>query len=149
MFKISKLTDYALRIIGYLSSTKVDLQSAVAVSSGTGISEATVRKILKCLNGTSFVSSTQGATGGYKLTTSLENISLVDLITAMEGSIAITDCSLQNNCCVDAAACGFQDPWRYVNDKVSDLLTNITLADMLQRKTETQLKYYPKVGSAA
>ncbi len=143
MFKISKLTDYSLRIIAYLAQAQ-SLQSATAVASGAGISEPTVRKILKLLNETSFLASTQGAAGGYKLTASLADISLADLINAMEGDIAITDCSLHNDCCVDAATCGFQNPWRFVNDKVQQLFGSITLDQMLKMKNNNELKYYPK-----
>ena len=86
MFKISKLTDYSLRIIAFLAVNR-ELQSAAAVATGASISEPTVRKILKRLNETTFISSVQGASGGYQLDTDLAEISLFNLISAMEGEV--------------------------------------------------------------
>jgi FeS assembly SUF system regulator len=143
MFKISRLTDYALRIIVHLAKSS-ELQSAAAVAVATGISEPTVRKILKILNETTFINSTQGAAGGYRLAATLSDISLAMLINAMEGDIAITDCSQQTSCCVDAATCGFQAPWQYVNTKIQNLLNNISLAEMFKIKYDQEIKYYPK-----
>ena len=144
MFKISKLTDYSLRIVAHLANTQEQLQSAAAVSAATKVTEPTVRKILKLLNDTDFLTSTQGANGGYCLVTEMQNISLLDLITAMEGGVAITDCSNNDNCCADAINCGFQSPWRYVNDKVHALLADISLAEMLamQQNNKIKLQYY-------
>ena len=144
MFKISRLTDYSLRIVVRLSAERAIFKSSSELAVQCGISDATVRKVLKRLNDSDFITSLQGASGGYQLTRSLHAISLLDLITAMEGDVAITNCSLLDGCCDDDGRCGFKMPWRDVNRKIYDVLSGVSLASMVQPVNNKALQYYAR-----
>jgi DNA-binding IclR family transcriptional regulator len=66
MFKLSKLTDYAVVVLVRLARTD-GVQTSPGIAAATGIPEPTVAKVLKILTGSGLVSSQRGARGGYRL----------------------------------------------------------------------------------
>src|SRR5262245_1881228 len=100
MLRISRLTDYALVISSRLAS--VDrLASVSSLALDTQIPAPTVSKVLKQLVHAKVVESVRGARGGYRLTRRPQDIGVDDIIAAIEGPIAVTECSDaddQSNC---------------------------------------------------
>ena len=74
--------------------------------------------------------SQQGPQGGYSLTKSAENISVREVIEAMEGPIALTECSDDGCGCAYETNCAVGKPWQKINKVINDVLQNINLAEM-------------------
>ena len=129
MLRLSKLTDYAVVVLVRLSHGEA-VQTAPGIARGTGVPEPTVAKVLKALAGSGLVTSQRGAHGGYRLARALSVIPVADVITAMDGPIALTACVDGADTCESQALCPVRGRWDPVNDAVRDALTNITLADM-------------------
>lgn len=132
MLRISKLTDYATVILSYIAKESGDTFSALGVAEATGITLPTVSKILKILVNAKLVVSTRGTKGGYALAKTADKISVADVICAMEGPIALTECSMTHEACEQASGCGIGGNWGLINAAIHSALGSITLADMIK-----------------
>lgn len=135
MLRLSKLTDYAVVVLirlGACDRTAPDcVQTSPGLSAGTGVPEPTVAKVLKALATAGLVSSQRGARGGYRLVRPLEAISVADVISAVDGPIALTACVDGSTACCDVSSvCAVKGRWDLVNDAMHHALSAITLADM-------------------
>jgi len=70
--------------------------------------------------------------GGYRLAREAADISLIQIVEAMEGPLAMTECSQHDSHCGIAHQCGVRANWRLINDVVADALRGVTLAQMLR-----------------
>lgn len=132
MLRLSKLTDYAIVVLSRLSARADDRRSAAELAQDTGLPEPTVAKVLKALSRSGLVQSTRGASGGYRLTRPLEEISVATVITAMEGPIALTSCvpAATDSCSVEEF-CPLRGNWQRVNQAIEVALEAVSVADML------------------
>jgi Rrf2 family protein len=85
---------------------------------------------LKALAAANLVASLRGARGGYRLARPLAAISVVDVIAAIDGPIALTACVDGGGGCDVQAMCVVRGRWDLVNEAVRSALEHITLADM-------------------
>lgn len=131
MLRLSKLTDYATVILSYMVSDAVTLHAAMEIADATGIALPTVSKILKLLVKANVLTSVRGAKGGYVLARAPEQISVASVITALEGPIAITECSSAMHHCEQAIACKIRSNWGLINTTIYNALDAISLADMV------------------
>ena len=129
MLKISRLADYATTVMTILASRQ-ECFSAARVARTTPLSMATVSKILKLLNESKLVNSERGANGGYKLARPPEAISIAEIITAIDGKLAMTECSRAENRCEHDTVCGLRNNWQIINRLVFEVLDSLSLADM-------------------
>jgi FeS assembly SUF system regulator len=132
MLRISKLTDYGTVLLAHLASTQPNVCSAADVASATGIALPTVSKLLKSMAKAGLVSSTRGASGGYKLARSPQDISAADVIDALEGPVSITECSSSDSLCEHENVCSVGGAWQRINVAIRRALDDITLSDLLR-----------------
>jgi FeS assembly SUF system regulator len=131
MLRIGKLTDYALLILGQMAR-EASLVSATAIAEALHLSAPTVSKILKMLSEAGLVSSVRGAEGGYQLIRDAAHITVAEVITAMEGGVAMTECCENSRLCVIDPLCAMKENWIKINKKVHDILAGISIVDMLE-----------------
>jgi len=131
MLKLTKLTDYATVILSYMAKDISRIHGALEIADATGIGLATASKILKILVKARVLSSVRGAKGGYKLAKAPDRITLASVISALEGPIALTECSGSHKSCEQASGCHIQGKWHLINQKISQALESVTLADMI------------------
>lgn len=132
MLRLSKLTDYATVILSHMAKESTDVHSAIGVADATGIALPTVSKILKLLVNAKVLSSTRGIKGGYTLARSPKLISIAEVICALEGPIALTECSISHEGCEQASGCGISGNWSLINKAIQNALEAVTLADMIK-----------------
>ena len=97
------------------------------------ISEKYLGQLVRPLIAAGLVKSTRGAHGGYHLAKSPKSITLKDIIQTMEGSMAIVECIDAPKECSRMKACLTREIWKEITDKVTEILENITLEDMVYR----------------
>ncbi len=136
MLRLSKLTDYATVVLTYMAKTANQQYAAIELSEATGISLPTVSKILKILLKDGILNSIRGAKGGYVLAQSPDNISVAKVISALEGPIALTECSITHHDCEQATCCDIKGNWGLINQAISNTLEAISLADMVMSKEQ-------------
>lgn len=132
MFRLSKVTDYAIVVLSQMARKEGDLHTAARLADATGVPAPTVAKILKQLASTGVVQSLRGASGGYRLGRAAKAITVADIVTALDGPIALTACvsSAEASCGVEQL-CPIRGNWERVNLAVAQALAGVTLEDML------------------
>ena len=127
------MTDYAVVIATHLAGTDRP-QAARDLSVQTQIPEPTASKVLKRLTRAGVVASHRGAKGGYTLARPPHQIGIHEVIEALEGPIAVTECSDESSdsLCEYETNCGVRANWQRINFAVQTALSQITLADMAQ-----------------
>lgn len=130
MLKMSRLTDYGTGVLAYLASAGAKPHSASQVAEQTGLPAATVRKILKLLTRAGLVSSHRGSQGGYALSRGAGEISAAQVIDALEGPLALTECSVEDGSCELAASCLVGTAWQRINLAIRAALDEISLAEL-------------------
>ena len=131
MLRVTKLTDYATVVMTVLAARPGEVLSAPELAEQAGLEAPTVAKVLKPLAAAGLVAGFRGANGGYRLARAAADINLVEIVEAMEGPLAMTECSVHDGQCGIEASCGVRANWRRINDVVADALRGVSLAQML------------------
>lgn len=129
MLKLSRLTDYAVAAMVRLGAVDGG-QTSPGVAASIGVPEPTVAKVLKSLAAGGLVSSRRGVNGGYRLDRPLSEISVVDVIVAIDGPIALVSCVEGVGTGCENQLCPLAGRWDPVNQAIHKALSGITLADM-------------------
>ena len=132
MLRVTKLTDYATVVLTVLATRQGQVLSAAELAEHSGLEPPTVSKLLKPLAQAGLVEGLRGVHGGYRLSRQAADISLIQIVEAMEGPLAMTECSQHEGSCGIAHQCGVRANWRLINDVVADALRGVTLAQMLR-----------------
>lgn len=132
MLRLSKLTDYAVVVLTRLEEAEDGaVMTAPGLAAATGLAEPTVSKVLKILSHAGLVEGRRGAAGGYRLTRRIAEMPLTDVITAIDGPIALTACVDNSFGLCDAeATCPVRGRWDPVNDAIRRALSGISIADL-------------------
>ncbi len=130
--KLSRLTDYAVILLTKLSFANDEPASAARLSEDLMLPQPTVSKLLKMLTKADLLTAQRGAAGGYRLSRGAGDISIGDVIAAIEGPLALTACidEREEDVCGVQSFCGMRGNWAVVNTAVSEALNRVTLADM-------------------
>jgi FeS assembly SUF system regulator len=155
MLKINKLTDYAIVVLAEIAGIALRtgreaIASVQELSDQTKLPAPTVSKILKRLACGGIAVSERGKHGGYRLARKACEISLIDVINAMEGPIAITECAEASAvpCCY-AGSCAVEKNWIRINNAVKKALSGISIADMSSPSALALTSLRPSRGDAA
>ena len=129
---MSKLADYGTVVLTYMAQHHDGVHSAMEIAGQVHVALPTVSKILKILAHEGIVTSSRGAKGGYVLARPAKEISMAQVIDAMEGPIALTECSGTKGLCEQESSCSIRGNWRKINQVIRRALENVTLVDMTQ-----------------
>ena len=156
MLRIGKLTDYATVILATLAADRSHVLTAGALSARTHIASPTVAKLLKQMHRAGLVNSTRGTHGGYQLARDPENISAASILDALEGPVALTECSSASGQCGIEHTCSVGRTWQRLSMAIRRSLNEITLAQLAGLDTraptmaiERELKYMGRVKAAS
>jgi FeS assembly SUF system regulator len=130
VLRIGKLTDYATVILATLAADRSRLQNASSLAERTHIAAPTVSKLLKQLHRAGLVNSTRGTHGGYQLARDPEAISAASILDALEGPIALTECSAGSGQCGIEHTCSVGRTWQKLNLAIRRSLNEISLAQL-------------------
>ncbi len=130
MLRVTKLTDYASVVLTVLAMAPEHVLSATGLAERAGLEPPTVAKVLKPLAQAGLVQAFRGVNGGYRLAKPAADISLVEIVEAIEGPLAMTECSIHAGHCDIEHSCSARANWRRINDVVADALRSVSLADM-------------------
>ncbi len=129
MLRISKLTDYAILMMVELTR-EGEMFSAHAIAERIGVETPTASKLLKLLAGVGLLESYRGANGGYRVNRPAAEISVAEVIAAIEGPIAMTECSVEQGLCDQEDSCELRGNWQRISVAVAEALEQVTLAEM-------------------
>src|SRR5262245_41485941 len=142
MLRLSKKADYALIAMKHLA-TRPDGASASAreIAEQYDIPVELLAKVLQRLARRNLVTSHQGTRGGYRLSRPCPQISVAEIITAIDGPLTVTACSTESENCGQFAKCSVRDPLWKIKDRIVSALTTCSLqeisADLMDPPTTT------------
>jgi FeS assembly SUF system regulator len=146
MLKLSRLTDYGTVVLAHMARAPTARHRASELALATRLGEATVRKLLKLLVRGGIVVSQRGAGGGYSLARPPESINAVEVIDALEGPVALTECSGEHHSCELERGCALNHNWQQINRAVRDALRAISLAQLARPgAAAAPLRFHPTV----
>jgi FeS assembly SUF system regulator len=135
MIRITKQTDYGIVLLTHLAAHGERLFNAPDLAGETRLPLPMVSKILKVLARDGLLASHRGVKGGYSLARPAEEIPVSEIIAALEGPIALTECIEVHGDCPHESLCRVRANWQRINDAVRRALDGITLAEMAQSGT--------------
>lgn len=130
MIRLGRLTDYGIVLMAHLAGAGEGPHAARDLAAETELPLPAVSKLLKTLAREGLLVSSRGAKGGYRLARAAEEITVPEMIEALEGPIALTHCALHEGACIQEARCDVRSPWQRINRAVHEALSRITLADL-------------------
>jgi FeS assembly SUF system regulator len=134
MVKLGKLTDYGLVLMTCIAKGQaVALRTAADLAAESHLPVPTVSKLLKELLQSGLLVSQRGVKGGYMLARPAREIALTEIIAALEGPVALTQCSTHDpGACDLEPSCPIMRNQQIINQMVRGVLERITLSDLLQ-----------------
>ncbi|MDX1610158.1 MAG: SUF system Fe-S cluster assembly regulator [Halofilum sp. (in: g-proteobacteria)] len=130
MLRVSKLTDYATVVLAQMAREPGTVHTAADLAERTHLSRPTVAKLLKQFARVGVLTSYRGAHGGYLLARPPEEISAVEIIDTIEGTLAMTECSLGHDQCEIEHVCNIGHHWQRINRAIRAALDEVSLADL-------------------
>ncbi|MDC0713541.1 SUF system Fe-S cluster assembly regulator [Stigmatella sp. ncwal1] len=158
MFRMSKMTDYGLVLLTELAREEGGTCTARELAERTRVPLPSVSKVLKGLQSAGVLVSHRGAMGGYGLARPAAAIPLTQVISALEGPVAITACVQHTEgepSCELESVCRVRGHWRVINQAIQEALGRLTLADLcsselrVERLVGLNLPARPDAGGAS
>ena len=130
MIRITKQTDYGIVLLTQLALEPERHFNAPELAAEANLPLPMVSKILKQLARDGMLTSHRGVKGGYGLARPAGEISMAEVIGALEGPIALTECISVEGDCSHEGSCKVRSNWQRINDAVRSALEGISLAEM-------------------
>jgi Rrf2 family nitric oxide-sensitive transcriptional repressor len=128
--QITRETDYAIRCVFYLSGKKEGVTMVDEISKEMKIPNSFLAKILQKLGKASLVKSRRGVKGGFELTRAPQEISLLEVIEAIQGPVAMNICALDEALCGFSSTCSVHPVWVEIRKEVEKILRRKNFADL-------------------
>lgn len=131
MIRLSKLADYGIVMMTNMARHPQRQHNAAGIAAESHIPLPMASKILKALARAGLLASHRGAKGGYGLARDAGEITVAQVIVALEGPIALTSCieDAPGDCVIESL-CPARANWQRINDAIRQALDEITMAEM-------------------
>jgi len=130
MLRVTKMTDYASMLLACLAQAPGKVHSASDLAELARLELPTVSKVLKPLSRAGLIEAFRGSQGGYRLARPAAQITLFDVVEAMEGRLEMTECSGAHSQCEHEPHCGMQGQWQKINDVIGNALKSMSIAEL-------------------
>jgi len=136
--KLSKTSEYALRILSFMAKDANRSYSAKYLVEKLNISDKYLRRLMTDLTKAELICSKQGRKGGYQFAKNINNITIYQIIDAVEGMEKYSGCIMGFDDCSDEHPCSMHIIWSSMRDRLIKTFKNTTLADL---KISDTMKY--------
>lgn len=134
--QITRQADYALRAMLYLAKQNVNQRSATSqIAQEKQIPPSFLAKIISQLSIAGLIHTSRGARGGVLLARPPEDITLLQVVEAIDGPIALNECTLTPSACQYADECPMHSIWCELQTQLVERLRNTTFADILSERS--------------
>lgn len=133
MLRLSKKADYALLAMRHLAGhTARGAMSARELAEAYNIPAELLAKVLQRLVRSRLLESQQGIRGGYELARPPAQISVAEVIMAIDGPMMVTACSEVDHSCEQYAKCNIRDPLWRIKDRIVSALATTSVAELAE-----------------
>ena len=130
MIRLTNLADYAVVVMTAAAKARDPRLSAGAVAAMTGLPTPTVAKVMGLLARGDLLASTRGVAGGFALARPAAEITVADIVEAIDGPVALTQCVEHSGGCALHTGCAVRPHWPLINGAVREALAAVTLAEI-------------------
>ena len=130
---VTRETDYAVRCVLYLAREKNLVANVTEIAHAMHIPKTFLAKILQRLIRCKIVGSLRGMHGGFRLEKKPADISLLDIMEAIQGSSGINVCAVDSKKCNLSSSCAVHPVWVDIRKQVENRLKNETIDKLLRR----------------
>jgi Rrf2 family protein len=142
MISIARHTDYAARLVLHLAALGQDVQVTVSdIAKERVLPVAFIRRLVGRLVQAGIVTATRGAGGGIKLARPAAEISLLDVVQAMEGGVALNRCVHGGGGCPLSSQCPIQCVWNTVNAQLKASLAAARFDELARSPTHAHAHF--------
>jgi FeS assembly SUF system regulator len=133
MLRLSRLADYGVVLMSQMAGSRESLHNAQTMADATQLPLPTVSKVLSVLARAGLLTATRGAKGGFKLARSARQISVAEIISAVDGPVALTQCIERGpGSCDVEGICSTRRGWQTINNAVQRALEGVSLAELVE-----------------
>ncbi len=131
MIRLTKAGEYGLRAVRYLVENGDEKRISIGdISEDKKIPEPFLRKLFKPLVNQGIILSTRGVSGGVRLARAPKDITVLEVVEALEGPLALNECLLEDNSCEFLSECGMHDVWDEAQAAMAKVLRSKNLTDL-------------------
>jgi Rrf2 family protein len=128
---LTRAGDHAIRALLVLLRQPANGRlTSYRLAEETKIPAEFLRKILSALARAKILRSVRGPTGGVRLARKPEEISLLDVVEAVEGPLALNECTRVPSACPRSSHCSVHPVWQRAQDQLRETLARSTLASL-------------------
>jgi len=138
---LSNACVYGLRASVYLASLSNDSYTSITkISEDLEISRHFLTKVLQQLTEADLLESMKGPKGGVRLVHATDEVSLVEIVAAIDGMDILTECALGLPGCGSEKPCPIHDKWADTRDEIRKMLSETTLQELVHKGKEGDLR---------
>jgi FeS assembly SUF system regulator len=142
MFRLNKLTDYGIVLMAHVARSPEETPHTTrSLAKETKLPLPTVGKLLRQLSEHGLLSSHRGVKGGYNLARPAREISVAEIILALEGPIGFTECSVVKGLCNMERSCAIMSNSQIIGGALRDALDHVTLSDLNHQMVHHERKH--------
>ena len=132
MLKITRKVEYALIALRHMQLKQSDkLTSTKEIATRYGVPQQLLAKTLQHMARDGIIEAVQGPTGGYRVATNLDQISMKDFFEKLEGPLGMMDCYFDSEC-IQIGACNIRVPIQRINDNMRNLFSQMSVQEVTQ-----------------
>ena len=133
MIRLTKAGEYGLRAVRYLVENGDDTRVSIGdISNNKNIPEPFLRKLFKPLVQQGIINSTRGVAGGVKLARKPEEITILEVVEALEGPLSLNECLMADAVCEFMTECGMHDVWEEAQAAMAKVLKSRNLTHLVK-----------------
>jgi len=130
--KLSTRGKYGLYAMYYLARHQGQGPQSLQSITSTGVPKQYLEQLLGNLRRAGLVTTVRGVQGGYQIAKSPKEISILDIIDAMEGPLELSECTTDKNQCTLSRGCPVRRVWERLTDSINNELAQVLLESMLE-----------------
>jgi len=134
MFSVPTRTQYGIRALVHLVKEGEAGLSASDIAEHEGISPKYLEGILSLLKTNGLITSTRGKNGGYKLSKNPKELTMLEIVEALDGAIQPTECIDSEKSCSKGTTCMSRKFWTELKITIDTFLRSKTLEDICTQK---------------
>ena len=131
---VTRETDYAVRCVLYLARQQDQITSVSEIAEQMHIPKSFLAKILQRLVRDGIVESLRGVNGGFRLLKNPNHITLLEVLTAIQGIAPVNNCAIDKRRCSMSSHCGVHPVWLEIRREIERRLATQTISGLIKAR---------------
>ena len=138
--KLTAKGRYAVRAMVFLAENEREGPLSLNRIASCGLPRDYLEQLLGQLRRAGLLEAARGTQGGYYLAKPAKDVSLGDIIGAVEGPVVLSECAMDGSCCENSIDCRLRGAWETLTSGINGLMGSMTLFDLLEHDKSRQIR---------